>query len=334
MKRYIFTFAFSLAFLAPTLAWAQPGIPHQFYGTIEFANGPTPAGLTVEVKVGGATVGTATTGSGKYGYNPSLLFAEKLEGEWSGETAEFYVGGTKAITASPVTLSRGGYTRLDLNVLKSVGSITKTESDVITDQQTSITASSPTIINMGSSLNVQVSSDTSTTATISKVEKLNSDFFTGNTAILSGQNLLNAYEIKINGTGLSISVMMKYDDTGIDESTVKPYKYNGTEWIAITPFTRDTTANTLTFSMLAANTPYVLFGQKTPIQSSGGGGGSSNPVVVTVGDMNGDAKVNKYDFALMMSNWGKTGTNVADLNNDNVVNKYDFALLMARWSTS
>ncbi|MCX6739361.1 MAG: dockerin type I domain-containing protein [Candidatus Parcubacteria bacterium] len=195
MKSFIGTvFIFCLLLITPSLAFAQPGIPHQFYGTVEFANGSAPAGLTVEVKVGGAIVGTAITQAGKYGYNPSLLFAEKSEGEWSGETAEFYVDGTKSTTASPVTLSRGGYTRLNLSVPKSL----------------------------------------------------------------------------------------------------------------VTP----------------------------PSGGSGGGGVSSNPVVATVGDMNNDAKVNKYDFALMMVNWGKTGTNVADLNNDAVVNKYDFALLMARWSTS
>ncbi len=193
MKSFIRTVSiFVLLLVVSNFAFAQPGIPHQFYGTVEFLNGTAPAGLLVEVKVGGTTVGTATTASGKYGYNPSLLFAEKTEGEWSGETAEFFVDGTKATTAAMVTLSRGGYTRLNLSVPKSL----------------------------------------------------------------------------------------------------------------VTP------------------------------PSIGGGGSSSNPVVVaTVGDMNGDAKVNKYDFALMMANWGKTGTNVADLNNDNVVNKYDFALLMARWST-
>ena len=197
MKSFIRTASiFSLAFLLPALAFAQPGIPHQFYGTVEFTNGSAPAGLTVEVKVDGVVVGSAVTSSGKYGYNPSLLFAEKSEGEWSGETAEFYVDGTKATTASSVILSRGGYTRLNLTVARSLA------------------------------------------------------------AASSGG-------------------------------------------------------------------------------SSGGSGSSSpSPTASSVGDMNGDAKVNKYDFALMMSNWGKTGTNVADLNNDNVVNKYDFALLMARWSTA
>ncbi len=73
-----------------------------------------------------------------------------------------------------------------------------------------------------------------------------------------------------------------------------------------------------------------------PSSSSGGGSGGGYvpppPTVTNIkGDINNDKKVNKYDFALMMSAWDKTGTNNSDLNNDNKVDKYDFALLMANW---
>ena len=72
----------------------------------------------------------------------------------------------------------------------------------------------------------------------------------------------------------------------------------------------------------------------------GRGGGSYNPTptipvistTTTQGDMNKDDKVNKYDFSLLMSNWGKTGSNVSDLNGDSKVDKYDFSLLMSNWS--
>lgn len=73
---------------------------------------------------------------------------------------------------------------------------------------------------------------------------------------------------------------------------------------------------------------------------SSGGGGSYIPSTApttssstTQGDINGDNKVDKYDFALMMAAWGKTGTNSSDLNGDNKIDKYDFALLMLNWST-
>ncbi|MFH1129230.1 MAG: dockerin type I domain-containing protein [Patescibacteria group bacterium] len=76
--------------------------------------------------------------------------------------------------------------------------------------------------------------------------------------------------------------------------------------------------------------------------SSGGGGGGGGATTTPVpqvagvsvikGDANNDNKIDKYDFSLMMSSWGKTGTSICDFNNDNKVDKYDFALLMLNWS--
>ncbi len=80
----------------------------------------------------------------------------------------------------------------------------------------------------------------------------------------------------------------------------------------------------------------------TPAPSGGGGGGGGGggfistptptPTVSKKADANNDGKVDKYDFALIMANWGKTGTNTCDFNNDGKVDKYDFALLMSNWS--
>lgn len=58
---------------------------------------------------------------------------------------------------------------------------------------------------------------------------------------------------------------------------------------------------------------------------------SVTTIVTKVGDANGDGKVNKYDFSLMMASWNKTGSNVCDFNNDGKVDKYDFSLLMLKW---
>jgi hypothetical protein len=345
MKRFSLTFIVALALATPALVLAVPGIPHQFYGAVTFTNGPAPDGLLVEVKVSGVTVGNATTAGGKYGYMPSLLFAVKEDGDWNGETAEFYVGGIKATAAAAVTLSKGGYTKLDLAVPGSVGTITKLETDVITNQSATVAPTSPTLVNMGSSLSVNISSSASSVATISKVEKLSSSFFTGATAVLSGNNVLNGYEIKISGAGLTITVTMKYDDTGIDESTVKPYKYNGLAWVEITPFTRDTTANTLTFTIPSAATPYALFGVPaaavtTGSNSGGGGGGGGGGIISNLislfakkADANNDGKTDILDFVSLMANWGKTESgNVADFNNDGKVDILDFVRLMADWT--
>ena len=76
----------------------------------------------------------------------------------------------------------------------------------------------------------------------------------------------------------------------------------------------------------------------------GGGGGIDptlnltipSPTTLSAGaqkvDANKDGKIDKYDFALLMANWGKTGINVCDFNGDGKVDKYDLALLMLYWS--
>jgi len=63
----------------------------------------------------------------------------------------------------------------------------------------------------------------------------------------------------------------------------------------------------------------------------GGGGGSPTPLSHKIGDITLDGNVNIFDFALLMSNWGKTGTSTSDLNNDGKIDIFDFALLMANW---
>lgn len=227
MKRSILILAFAFA-LAPTIILAAPGIPHQFYGTVNFSNGSAPDGLLVEVKVNGAKVGSATTSGGKYGYMPSLLFAIKTEGDWNGETAELYVGGTKATTVTPVTLSKGGYTQLNLTVPGTAP----------TSNPTPPPAPAPT------------PAPTS------------------------------------NGGGSS---------TGD----------------GINPGSSSTSSSS---SVATPTSPTALSATAQKV------------------DANEDNKIDKYDFSLLMANWGKTGANVCDFNGDGKVDKYDFSLLMLNWS--
>jgi hypothetical protein len=91
-------------------------------------------------------------------------------------------------------------------------------------------------------------------------------------------------------------------------------------------------------TLVSCNSGYSSNGNTCAVKSSGGGGGGgggNTPAIITTtgkkGDANGDSKVDKYDFSLMMANWGKTGTNTSDFNNDGKVDKYDFALLMSNW---
>lgn len=331
---------------SPLLALAAPGIPHQFYGDVVFESGTAPDGLLVEAKVNGAVVGTSQTKSGKYGIMPNLLMASKSDGEWSGEEAvRFFVAGID--TGETHTLQKGGYTNLNLTVLGSVGAITKGADDTVTNTTVAVAPNSPVIIAFGNALGVTISSAAGTNATIEKIEKIQTSFFTGATAVLSGQNLLNAYEIKVVGDGLSISVTMNYDDSGIDENTIKPYRWSGAAWTEISPFTRNTSANTLTFSVGAAATPYSIFGASVamappPPSSSGGGGGGGGGTITQTStlsaaaqkvDANKDNKIDVLDFNTLMVNWGKTtANNVADFNGDGKVDVFDFNLLMINWT--
>ena len=89
---------------------------------------------------------------------------------------------------------------------------------------------------------------------------------------------------------------------------------------------------------VSCNSGYHQSGNTCAVDSTGGGGGGGGggtppitPTTGKTGDANGDGKIDKYDFALMMADWGKTGTNACDFNGDGKVDKYDFALLMSKW---
>jgi len=406
------------------LAQSQPGgIPHQFYGSVNFSNGPAPDGLLVEAKIDGVTVATTITSqSGKYGYSP-LFFVTDPDSNRAGKTIKFFIGGID--TGKSATFENGEHTKIDFVIPLNIGTITRSETQIIENQSTLVTPTTPTVVKVGDKLIVIISSQVNATATIEKIQKLSSDFVSANYGILSGTNLLNAFEIKITGN-VSITVTMSYSDIGIDEDTIAPYRFDGTSWVPIEPFEIDKVANTITFS-ISSQTPYAIFGSPITYQPPtgggvGGGGGeavdttppsiseikvvpgidratitwktdepsiswvvygattdygkeikttsytTSHSLILTglspatlyhyqiksrdaagnigssgdrtfttlpkplKGDINNDGKVDKYDFALMMANWGKIGANTSDLNGDGKVDKYDFAILMANWT--
>jgi len=417
---------FGLVSAAGTLAY--PGVPNQFYGTVSFGNDkqPAPDGTLVEAKIDGKIVATCPVKDGKYGYNPILCFVTDPEGTRQGETIHFYINGIDTNVTS--TFENGASKKLDFPLQDvEAGTIEKSE-DGVTSTTVVIVPEVPTEIKMGDSLTVSLKSSDSTNAVVEKIEKLGTDFFTGATAVISGKNLLNdGYEIKVNaGDNVDIKVTMKYNDAGIDEDSIAPYKFDGTSWVVIEPFTLDKSANTVTFNISSASTPYAVFGSpvSTGGGTTGGGGGgaagdttapsvsdinikanrttaeiswktnepsiswilygtttdygkeiktttytTSHSITIAgltpgttyhfqiksrdsagnvgnagdktfttlnpriTGDINDDGKVDKYDFALMMAEWGKTGLNIfSDLNKDGKVDKYDFSLLMVNWT--
>lgn len=99
--------------LAPLAALAQtPGIPHQFYGTVSYDSGTTPAGLTVRALVGNTVISTSVTQSGgQYGVTPDLLI---VSGQTAGATILFTVNGISA--RETATFANGTLTQLNLTV--------------------------------------------------------------------------------------------------------------------------------------------------------------------------------------------------------------------------
>ncbi|MFH1230530.1 MAG: hypothetical protein V1709_03440 [Planctomycetota bacterium] len=329
-----------IGLILPVFVWATPAMPHQFYGTVNFDNDRAPNGLLVEVKIDNVVAGTSVTNDGKYGYN-SVFYITDPEGDRNGKNIKFYVNGIDS--GETHVFSNGASTNLPLTVPGTIGNIIKNEGEVITNEEVVVTPQSSTNIQLGSNLSVTISSAINTNAIIEKIEKKSS----GNVAVFSGKNFLNAYDIKISGGSLNISVTMKYDDTGIDEDTIIPYRFSTTSnsWVAITPFTIDKTANTITFTIYSGQTVYGIFGsvlaQSPPTGSSGttgggatgGGGVGGAETTYRIGDSNRDGKIDIFDFNLLMVNWGNNPDNLlTDLDNNGKIDIFDFNLLMVNWT--
>lgn len=349
MKRLLITISILAVLLLPIAARAEPGIPYQFYGSVEFSGVPAPDGLVIEARIGGQVVDSTTIVDGKYGYT-NLFFVTDPEGnrQGRGDTMEFFISGIE--TNRTVPFVNGGFSKIDFSLSGSVGTIEWNEDEVI-DKTVAIAPSTSAYayIKVGESLNLTISSEVSTNATINKIEKLTSDFFTGTTAIIAGNNLLNAFEIDITGDNLTISVTITYDDTGIDESTIKPYKFDGTSWVPI-DYSQSPSENTITFILPQAQTPYAVFGQSPPpaeeettTPPAGGGSGGTPPAPpvtpITLSeaakkmDTNSDDKIDIWDFNSLMVNWGKTESgNIADFDANGTVDIFDFNLLMIYWT--
>ena len=82
--------------LLSSAAFAGPGIPHQFYGTIYVNGAAAPDNTVLVASVDGDTYSTITTSS-YFGKDPSPIFyVPNPEGDRAGETIYFSVGGKSA----------------------------------------------------------------------------------------------------------------------------------------------------------------------------------------------------------------------------------------------
>lgn len=284
-KKLTFTTILSLLLIsAIVLAADAPGIPNRFHGYVNFINGAAaPDGLTVEAKINGITVASATTIGGNYGFAPNVFDVTDPDNNRNGKTISFFVGGTD--TGKTVNFTNGDSDEMNFTINGYVNEITSSDKK-IENQNITVAPNSSAKVSLGNDMNITLSSSSAGIVSIRKVEKLSDGFYTGLYAVLAGKNVLNGYEINIAGNA-SITAIMRYSDSGIDESTVKPYKFDGTSWVELPILHRDTAANTMTFSITSAQTPYAIFA--SPIQSTpstggtGGGtgttGGATSPAV-------------------------------------------------------
>jgi len=100
--------------MIPALAFAAPGIPHQFYGTVSYSNGSAVLSGTVKAKIDGVVVATGSITNGQYGYNPNLFFVTDPDGDRTGTTISFFVNDVE--TGTTAVFANGGYTNLNLSI--------------------------------------------------------------------------------------------------------------------------------------------------------------------------------------------------------------------------
>ena len=114
MNRKAFLVLFLLLIFANLVA-AVPGIPHRFYGNVDFLDGKALDGFVVSATINGAGVASTVTVDGSYGYDAKLLFVTDPFNNRKGKTVEFYVNGIKA--AETALFENGGSHSFELPCL-------------------------------------------------------------------------------------------------------------------------------------------------------------------------------------------------------------------------
>ncbi len=110
----IFSVAFfTLIFL--TSVYAQPSIPHQFYGFVTI-NGAAADNASITAEIGGTEFGNTVSINGNYGIEPGeIFFVHDPNGNNTGKEISFFINDSPA-NQGPVTFQKGGYTMLNLSL--------------------------------------------------------------------------------------------------------------------------------------------------------------------------------------------------------------------------
>lgn len=110
----VLPFAVISAIMLGSAAFAAPGVPHQFFGSVAINGAPAPDGTTVSAKIGGTVVSSTETTGGKYGYSPDIFYVDDPNQNRIGSTIRFFVNDVD--TGATAYYSNGKSTQLDLSV--------------------------------------------------------------------------------------------------------------------------------------------------------------------------------------------------------------------------
>src|SRR3989338_8565848 len=146
MKK-IFALLTATLLVFPSIAFAIPGMPNQFYGAVTVNGSPATNGTIVEAKIGSTVVLSKVTTSGKYGYNPNVFIITDQDNNRVGQTIAFFVQGVD--TGKTAVLSGGMLTKLDLSITTSTGGTTGGTTSGTTGGTTSGTTGGGTTTNTG-----------------------------------------------------------------------------------------------------------------------------------------------------------------------------------------
>jgi len=344
--------------ILPVFVFATPQLPHIFYGDVTNDGNDLPVDTVIIAKVDGVEKGRITVSvAGEYG-GPNALDGKLLvQGGLNGtDVVKFYIGNNVA-NGTGVHFTSGDVENLDLTFDFDKVTVDSTAlTSLVTDGTFSVTGSNTsastievvqkTLLNVGSNtVTLPQGTDitkvgggnfdaTSLTAAETAVGSL-SGLGTGVVAKGALQWGIASLGLEFN-PAISIKIFVGTSLNGqtldITRSTSGSSGWTGDG--IVSPGTCVVASGYCSFSATKASYYVASETTTTTAASPGGGGGSytSAEETYTIGDINGSSKVDKYDFALMMSAWGKTGTGLAaDLNSDGKVDKYDFALLMLNW---
>lgn len=95
---------------------AAPGVPNQFYGSVNVNGAPAQDNIIIYAKIGSTVVANTLTRSGGYGYSPNIFYVEDPVGDREGQKIDFYTVTPKGteIKAGSATFHNGASTRVDL----------------------------------------------------------------------------------------------------------------------------------------------------------------------------------------------------------------------------